>query len=427
MIVMYRRLLSVFLIMLCSVSMAQNKGVFHGRCIDLRKQPISGVNVYSSDSLLLSISDKNGCFTIKKANTGDTLCFSHLTYEYTRFVIEKEDFAQKEVPVMLKENFYGLMEIEVIGSRPKVVYRNRVNSVIDYEFNDMGFYFIAYRQDGECSLLHTTFNFDTLSILPIRKRFQRLYKDVYDQIHLIGPDSTYQIGHRQFRGHYMNMELFYGMRREEFYNIMSNNVLANDKVFIVAEYGDFGQEICYNFYVIGDPKGYFLNHITDKGGLDLLENYRKFGVGKEAKLFRAIYDPIFETNDTIFLFDFEDDKIIYYDHEANRIGSAWMTFHREWNHNQKKVMRKDWKKLVLLDKYQSKFYAVFEKNGVMVLKRINLKEDKAEEVAKLTDFSFVSNPQVRDGMLYFLYADDKYHAKKLFRMQIDGGDSFFAE
>lgn len=427
MIVMYRRLLSVFLIMLCSVSMAQNKGVFHGHCIDLRRRPIEGVNVYSSDSLLLSISDKNGNFTVKNAKEGDTLCLSHLTYEYAKFIIEKEDFAQKEVPVMLKESFYGLMEIEVLGSRPKVVYRNRVNSVIDYEFNDMGFYMIAYRQDGGCSLLHTTLNFDTLSILPIRRKFQRLYKDVYDQIHLIGPDSTYQIGHRQFRGHYMNMELFYGMRLNEFYDIMGNNVLVNNKIFVVADYGEYGQEIYYNFYEIGKPKGYALNHVCDKGGLDLLENYRKFGVGKEAKLFRAIYDPVFELNDTIFLFDFEDDKIIYYDNEANRIGSGWMTFHREWNYNQKWVMKKDWKKLVLLDKYQSKFYAVFEKDGVMVLKRINFKADKAEEVAKLTGFSFVTNPQVRDGMLYFLYADDKYHAKKLFRMRIDGGGDFFTE
>lgn len=398
---------------------AQQRFVIHGRCIDLKKQPIQGVNIYSEDSLLLSVSDKNGRFTVNKAKEGDTLCLSHLTYQYTRFVLEKRDFAKKEVPIMMIENAYNLMEVEIVGSAPVIAYRNKVNSVIDYEINDMGFYMIAYRHDDNCSLLHLSMNFDTLSVLPIRRKFQRLYKDVYNQIHLMSNDSTYQIGHRQYRGQYMNMELFYGMRIDEFYAVMGNNVLANDKVFIVAEYGERGQEIYYNYYEIGNPQGYFLEYVCDKGGLDLVENYHKFGGGRAAGLLKAIYDPVFETNDTIFLFDFEDDKIIYYNHKAQRIGSGWITFHRERTWDYKWQMRKEWKKLVLLDGIQSKFYAVFEEDGVMVLKKINLKTGKADEVAKLSRFPFVINPQVRDGVLYFLYSKEDNHSKQLYRMRID--------
>lgn len=400
-------------------STAQQRSVIHGRCIDLRKQPIQGVNIYSTDSLLLSVSDKNGRFTVNKVKVGDTLCLSHVTYEYTRFVIEQEDFAKKEVPMMLLENAYGLMEVEIVGSAPVIAYRNRVNSVIDYEINDMGFYMIAYRQDGNCSLLHTTMNFDTLSVLPIRRKFQRLYKDVYNQIHLIGNDSTYQIGHRQYRGQYMNMELFYGMQRDEFYALMGNNVLANDKVFIVANYGDNGQEIYYNYYEIDSHKGYFMEYVSDNGGLDLAENFRKFG-GRGGGLFlKAIYDPVFETHDTIFLFNFEADKIIYFNHEAQRLGWRWITFHRERTWDNKWQMRKEWKKLVLLDEVQSRFYAVFEEEGVMILKQIDLKTGKADEVAKLTGFPFVTNPQVHDGVLYFLYSKEDNHAKQLYRMRIN--------
>ncbi|MBR4391735.1 MAG: hypothetical protein IKT08_06495 [Bacteroidales bacterium] len=399
---------------------AQNKGVIHGRCIDLRKQPIQGVNIYSVDSLLLSVSDKNGNFTVNKAKVGDTLCLSHLTYEYTRFVIEKEDFSKKEVPIMMLENAYSLLEVDIIGSAPVLAYRNKVNSLIDYEFNDLGFYMIAYRQDESCSLLHLSMNFDTLSVLPIRRKFQRLYKDVYDQIHLIGPDSTYQIGHRQYRGQYMNMELFYGMRLEEFYAMMGNNVLANDEVFIVADYGDRAQEIYYNYYEIGKPdKGYFLDYVANTGGLDMAENYRKFGGGGDLLFLKVIYDPVFESNDTIFLFNFEADKIIYFNHQAQRIGSGWLTFHRERTWDNKWQMRKDWKRLVLLDKEKAKFYAVFEENGVMVLKKINTNTGKADEVARLNGFTFVFNPQVRDGMLYFLYSKEDNHAKQLYRMKID--------
>lgn len=399
---------------------AQNRGVIHGRCIDLKKQPIQGVSVYSTDSLLLSVSDNNGRFTVNKAKVGDTLCLSHLTYEYTRFVVEKEDFAKNEVPVMLLENAYSLLEVDIIGSAPVIAYHNKVNSVIDYEFNDMGFYMIAYRQDKSCSLLHLSMNFDTLSVLPIRRKFQRLYKDVYDQIHLIGSDSTYQIGHRQFRGQYMNMELFYGMRLDEFYELMGNNALANDAVFIVADYGDRAQEIYYNYYEIGKPeKGYFLEHVADNGGLDLAENYRKFGGGGDYLFLKAIYDPIFESNDTIFLFNFEADKIIFFNHKAQRIGFSWMTFHRERTWDNKWLMRKDWKRLVLLDREKAVFYAVFEESGVLVLKKINTSTGKADEVARLNGFTFVWNPQVRDGMLYFLYSKEDNHAKQLYRMKID--------
>ena len=162
-----------------------------------------------------------------------------------------------------------------------------------------------------------------------------------------------------------------------------------------------------------------MEYVSDNGGLDLAENYRKFG-GRGGSLFlKAIYDPVFETNDTIFLFNFEADKVIYFNHEAQRLGWSWITFHREKTWDNKWQMRKEWKKLVLLDKVQSRFYAVFEDDGVMILKRIDLKTGKADEVAKLTGFPFVTNPQVHDGVLYFLYSKEDNHAKQLYRMRIN--------
>ena len=55
----------------------------------------------------------------------------------------------------------------------------------------------------------------------------------------------------------------------------------------------------------------------------------------------------------------------------------------------------------------------------MILKRIDLKTGKADEVAKLTGFPFVTNPQVHDGVLYFLYSKEDNHAKQLYRMRIN--------
>jgi len=342
---------------------------------------------------------------------------------------------------------YALSEVTVSENKPEIAYHEKTVSLETYEINEMGIYLIAYCNSGN-ALLHLSFDLDTLSVLPIARKFDRLYKDVFGQIHLISYDSTYQIGHRLYRDTYMDAELFYGMRIDEFYYIMGDNAAATDDVFIIATYsgsGCSGQELYYHYFKRGNSNGNLLRYIFDQESLDYCENiqnlsgqkrlggksfipssdyYAHFVMRPRVNLRKwtlssnPLYDPIFAIGDTLVLFNFEADKNEYFDKNAQLIGETPIKFHRYLNWNGKWVKKDNWKKEVLVDMARKEFYTVFEDEGVLSISKINLKTGQTQVVARLSDFRFVQLPMVNNGILYFMYHTGSTHSKALYRMRI---------
>ena len=337
---------------------------------------------------------------------------------------------------------YTLSEVTVSETKPEIAYHEKMISLVTYEINEMGIYLIAYRQSGNV-LLHLSFDLDTLSVLPIARKFDRLYKDVFGQIHLMSYDSTYQIGHRQLGNTFMDMELFYGMTIADFYYIMGDNAAAIDSIFVVATYKG-SQELYFHYFKQGDPHGHLLEYTFDPEGVDLMENIRKFGGfhgfnnvtslsssihyatfimrpdrRPRALLAPPIYDPIFATRDSLILFNFEADKIEFFDKNAQMIGETPMKFHRYQKWNGELPMKDAWKKQILVDMTKKEFYAVFEDESVMTIKKIDLKTGNARDMAVLSGFHFVQLPMVNDGILYFTYHTGSTHSKALYQMKID--------
>ena len=334
---------------------------------------------------------------------------------------------------------YALSEVTVSGNKPEIAYHEKMVSLVTYEINEMGIYLIGYRRSGN-ALLHLSFDLDTLSVLPIAKKYDRLYKDVFGQIHLMSHDSTYQIGHRQLGDTYLDAELFYGMSIEEFYYIMGDNAAATDSVFVIATYGRGGQELYYHYFKRGNPNGHLMEHVFDREGVDLMENKRKYGASGLVPTYATssshyanlimrpdsrcwtlippIYDPLFSAGNALFLFNFEDDKIEYFDTKAQMTEETSIKFHRYHKWNGKWIMKDSWKKQVLVDMARKEFYAVFEDEGVLSISKIDLKTGQTKVVAKLSGFQFVQLPMVNDGILYFMYHTGPTHSKALYRMMI---------
>ena len=340
----------------------------------------------------------------------------------------------------MRPKSYALSEVTVSENKPEIAYHEKMVSLVTYEINEMGIYLIGYRRSGN-ALLHLSFDLDTLSVLPIAKKYDRLYKDVFGQIHLMSYDSTYQIGHRQLGDTFLDMELFYGMSIEDFYYIMGDNAAVTDSVFVIATYGQGGQELYYHYFKRGNPNGQLMEHVFDQEGLDLAENIRKFGAFGIVPTFAPssshyanfimrpdsrswtytppIYDPLFSAGNALFLFDFEADKIEHFNTKAQMTEETSIKFHRYRKWNGKWLMKDSWKKQVLLDMAKKEFYAVFEDEGVMSISKIDLNTGKTKVVAKLSGFQFVQLPMVNDGMLYFMYHTGYTHSKALYRMRLD--------
>ena len=432
---------SILLLVACLMgslsATAQHKTVVYGSL------GASNVNIGIVNKRNGTSSDAKGHYALSLYDrTKDVkLYYSCIGYQDTLVSLTTRQLQRDSINISFKmrPKDYTLCEVTVSENKPEIAYHEKMVSLVTYEINDMGIYLIGYRRSGN-ALLHLSFDLDTLSVLPIAKKYDRLYKDVFGQIHLMSYDSTYQIGHRQLDNTYMDAELFYGMSIDEFYYIMGDNAAATDSVFVIATYGQGGQELYYHYFKRGNPNGHLMEHVFDRDGLDLTENIRKFGAlgmmptlatssshyanfimrpdSKSWTLTPPIYDPLFSVGNALFLFDFEADKIEYFNMKAQMTEETSIKFHRYQKWNGKWLMKDSWKKQVLVDMARKEFYAVFEDEGVLSISKIDLKTGQAKVVAKLSGFQFVQLPMVNDGILYFMYHTGPTHSKALYQMKI---------
>ena len=409
-------LLTIIALGFSYLAKAQQKTVVYGN-LGVSNVNIGIVNTHNGTS-----TDARGQYALSLYNHTKTvkLYYSCIGYQDTIVSLSPTQLQCDSINISfrMRPKDYTLGEVTVSENVPEIAYHDKMVSLVTYEINEMGIYLIGYRRSGT-ALLHLSFDLDTLSVLPIAKKFDRLYKDVFGQIHLMSYDSTYQIGHRQIGDTYMDAELFYGMRIDEFYNLMGDNAAVTDSVFIIATYnGSLSQELYYHYFNRGNPDRHLLEYTFDQEGTDLQENIRKFGLGSQVIPPPPIYDPIFALGDSIYLFNFEADKIEYFDKNAQIIGETPIKFHRYLKWNGKWLKKDNWKKEVLVDMARKEFYTVFEEDGVMSISKIDLNTGQVIEVAKLSSFLFVQLPMVNDGILYFMYHTGPTHSKALYRMMI---------
>lgn len=382
---------------------------------------VQNVHIIVTDTKQGTVTDAKGNYRLLITDNSKrvNLLYSCIGYQDTVVSLTPKQLQSENINLSfrMRPRDYPLAEVTVTENRPQIAYHEPLISLLAYEINEMGLYMIVYRKSSN-ALLHLTLDFDTLSILPIDRKFERLYKDVYGQIHLISYDSTYQIGHRQLGNTYLDAELFYGMSHRDFYSIMGNAAAAIDSTLVIATYGDGAQELYYNYFKKGDPKAYAMEYTFDQEGLDLVENIRKFGLGGLIPP-PPIYDPVFAVGDSLFLFNFEADKIEFFDKNAQLVGETPIKFHRDVKWNGKRPMKSTWNRMVLVDWARKQFYAVFLEDSILVLHKIDMKTGKTKEVARLSGFQFVLLPRVNNGILYFMYHTGITHSKALYRMKIE--------
>ncbi len=422
-----KNLLMTLSLLFCGMTLcAQNSVDIEIKIINDNDEPMQSVSARSENDYLLGVSDWRGELTLHSMNVGDVIYFSHVTYHEMEHIITKDDIKNKSLTIKMFMKFYELPEVTIVENIPRVAYNNKVVSVADYEMNEQGIYLLAHRMRNY-SLLHLSYDFDTLAEIELPRKFDRFYKDVYDQIHVLSQDSAYWVGTMMRGDEYVGMILTMGIRIEQFDYIHAHVSAATDQVIITHLYSNRGQELFY--FDIGENKEKkidttLLEHIRWEEGCMLMENVRKFGPmgwrGEAQVLFeKPIYDPVFNMNNEIFVFNFEDNIINHYDNRAEKLNTFPLTFHKQNSWNNKVRLVEGWNKKVLMDEHNSSFYAVFLNQGVTTLKKIDVAHGTVSNSAVLGGFPFVEKLKIYNGKAYFLYANDYTNNKRLYEVAIE--------
>ena len=401
-------------------AVAQERQIVQGYCKDENGKAIENVSVYAHDSLLVSVTDEQGRFTYSHAKANEKLRFAHMVFEPTYYTIKEKDINGKNLTVKMKTKSHELLEVEITANAPHVAYDNPVMTVLDYTLREDGIFMIVYRR-RHCSLLHLSFDMDTLHEMPISSRYKYITKDAFGDIYAINDYQASQVGFIEYGGGKKGqMNFYYSMSRKTFYDKFSTIVAASDSVFITGRYFYFNKEMGYYCNILGsDEEPYLLHYIVDEEGRDDISLMIRTKTGIDFWATTRIYNPLYAIDNKFYLFAYTDHETIVFDAVGNELEHYPLTFHeyRKWNGKMEPDRR--WKQKMMYDAARKEFYTFFVVDGIYTLKRIDIKTGTATSVMDLNKFPFAQNMRIHNGVLYFIYPTGFNHRKALYQVKID--------
>ena len=414
------------LLVASTVLKAQNPSVIQGICKNDKGKAVENVSVYIQDSVLVSITDENGCFAYHRAQVGDKLRFVHMAYESTHYTVREKDLGGQPVNISLKTKSHELFEVEITANAPHIAFDNPVRSILDYVIADDGIYLIAYRSRNT-SVLHLSFEMDTLHELVISSAYKNLFKDFYGFVHVVSNENACQLGFSETTdGKKKDMYLYPPLSLDLFYKNYGPIVAASDSVVITVIYAFYGTEQYYYCVTPTADTMYLLEHIVDEKMRDDIIDLYRFGVDQfhyYALNFYPtmfyIYNPIYGLDNKFYLFAYADDETIVYDAVGKELERYPLIFHEQTRWDGSRVQNKRWKKSMVVDQARREFYTYFVDDGLCTLMRIDLKTGTAKPVLDLSGYPFAEMIRANDGIVYFLYPTGKNHRQALYQVKIE--------
>lgn len=419
-------ILFILLFVASSVLEAQNNAVVQGVIKNEKDKTIENVSVYVNDSVLVSISDENGNFAYNRAKAGDKLRFVHIGYEPTYYTVNEKDLNGQCINIKMKTKSHELVEVEVTANAPHIAFDNPVRSVLDYVIGDDGIYLIAYRRHNT-SVLHLSFEMDTLHELVVSSAYKNLFKDFYGFIHVVSGENACQLGFTMTTdGQKKNMFLYAPISLETFYKNYGPIVAASDSVVVTGRYAFYGTEQYYYCVTPTADTVYLLEHLVDEKMRDDIIDLFRFGVDRfhyYALNFYPtmfyIYNPIYCIDNKFYLFAYSDDETIVYDAVGRELERYPLVFHEQKRWNGTRVKDPRWKKSMIVDRAQREFYSAFFDDGLCTLMHIDMQTGTAQPVLDLSGYPFAEMMRIHNGVLYFLYPTGNNHRQALYQVIIE--------
>ena len=459
---------TLLLLFLVSSLIAQTEGeVFTVEALvcDSVGTVIKDVAVYDAKNNLRSITNQDGIARIV-TRLGETLHFSHLSFNNQLVQIEKKVLIESteghhSMLVVMRHKTNNLQEVTVTENAPHLAYENKSVWVTDYKVQHDGIYMVA--GNGNASvLLHLDFEQDTISLKPIASKYQELYQDAFGNLHLIGPDSTYQI--------YCDgkqLHLLYGIGKDVFRQKLEPVKILTDSIMVLQNYANMDQQLAYlminrnnkKISVLADLNGTTAemarNAHTDverDRKMDMMEaefqemppiigvvigalesNFRSDEMDVEGRKlmiknlynrirFKPIYCPAIPIGDSIYIFDFQNNNLLKFDNLGHPTSTCGIVFHKT-GYLKNLAMKNSWDEKLIVDDATGQCYAQFSSDGIVTLKEIDLNDGKVKREIRLTKHSFPQNVQVFNGEVYYLFLNNAQTARRdrrsLYKMRLE--------
>ncbi len=375
-------------------------------------QPIEGAHVFGPH--LLGISNSNGRVSIRSNHSATDIFITHIGYDTLYFKMDKERLTQGAV---LHPRTEELNEFTIYREKLETVFHSNYHYVFDYEFVDDQLLLITFNKklkDAELTLC--TMDQKVLSETKFEGEPVGLKKDFRNRIFLETEYKTYQI-HK--KGNLINLVAVnaadYKFSMEHCVDSLRQHVLFNDFIeylprmnyyalnskdsnhFLLASLTNdvVNKMYRWEYYELPLEKKREARELAEKiPSMDKKDVAAIFTGFHKSIYYEPVYAPLFVYQDSIFIFDHSENKLTKYV-DFQKVDSVDLSYH----YSERRFL---WKRQLLFDNQQNKFYAVFKKNGYFLIKNVDLKNGGVAQSYKVQK-QFAENLQVKNGYAYYIY------------------------
>ena len=423
---MVKRLqLTIILILALALSASAQKKdkMLSGVIIDDYETRISEACISDNKGNLLAITNRDGVFQIPLTQEYN-ITISHPRFKKATVPIDPKNFA------LIDGKYYAMFildnkTIDSINYQDTIA---RKEYVVDYKVSKYGIFMI--KTDGiHSKLLQISYRNKILASLSIDFKFDRVFIDALDGIHVYSNDSSYHVysdgtnlvlaeGHdaQYFKSHIMSLaavtdsiavsylKYYYGQSVDYIstnLNTKYQDILCtidsetakyegNSAIGEISEARQFWRSLGYEVYSTRTS--------TDK---DLKKNitYKDILAAKE------VYAPIINLDNNLYIFDFTTDFINKYNNVGAYIDNEEIAFHL--SHGlASKYYDNPFDNNIIFDAAKKECWAQFRENGKVTLKKIDLNKGKVIGEYKIEKHENPVNIQIFNSIVYYLYFEN---------------------
>lgn len=403
------------ILLTCQIGYSQDVIVI-GTVLNEQNQRVAGAEVRLGQ--FTTKSNSKGIFSVKTNAFPAQLTVKHNLYksyfEVVRAPVNKRDTLFLEILLEGKET--ELEEVTITSSKIIWAYQKKNTHIIDFALieNEM---LLVCKEKHNYFLRRIDSIGQKIVDVQIKKNPIRLFEDCTNGIHLVYTDSVFEL--KMIRN---SIGILMGHPYLETMEILAPCVISSKDNFIVKKLGPHNKLVEYVkidrntkkpilLYTSADRqlmralddyalendipvppsnpnfiRGNQPNTLTDKQKWDNQQFYNQI-------LKKPLYAPIFELNDSIFVFDHFKDSALVFSISGQYIRSFQISYHYFEN----------WKEELFVDEEKTKLYAKYETDGLVIIRQINPSTGKVISMDTLEKHIYPMRIQIRNNYAYYMY------------------------
>jgi len=382
-----------------------------------------------------TVTDSAGLFSLSVKSFPAKLKISHVSYGTFEQVVT--GIAKEVLVISIRQEVLNLDEVQVSGQRLMILTRSESYSVQEFEIGQKMIWFIGMinnRPDQKRLFLANLFA-DTLCSIPVTGPVS-LYRDVFDNVHLVTKDTVYQLYTSRKEG----IGLLYPYETGSFFKMMEGCELALDqKLVYVRRSPDLsGTEV---FYIReNDPVKHVLASMVNSA-LNMqrrtaakIDSYQiRWGVRELIDMWSTIYQynkrgtrfdrvvnpvvpvSVFKNDRNLFIINYLKDSLLKYSLEGEYLGAMAIGFHKEEFYTDDRFRKLKF----FTDPYSHRVYMLENLTGRWILEQLDPDRGVVIRTIPLPDFPGMERIQIYDNAVYFLYQEKTFpYYSRIFRLAI---------